>query len=310
MRRAPFILIFVLIFASLVFSQEKVSTNDLKTDFSKYENERIMIEGFITQWIPDAAQTTEMYFLKDDWGGIIRVRTSMGHPEVGKKFQVIGVVDKDDTTDDIFISEESRILLDEEGGDNKITFMEWISKNWPYLAAGAGILIIILLVVIILYALRQRKAMTTDISVTPTEGEEPGEEEPEPSEIVEGKTVKMAVPPPGTLKLLPGKFVVLEGDEKIDEIRFYKEKGTTETEITFGRAEKKGYSHIQLKPRTVSAKQAKLIYAGEDFTLINYSKTNPTRVNEEDLSENDSVKLKDGDKIEMGEMIFEFKITK
>jgi hypothetical protein len=132
---------------------------------------------------------------------------------------------------------------------------------------------------------------------------------PEPEEVLEGETVKIAVPPPGTLKILPGKFVVLEGDEKIKEIRFFKEKSSLETEITFGRAAGPNYSHIQFKPMSVSAKHAKLIYAGNKFTLINYSNTNPTRVNGIDLPENGSIELDEGDKIEMGEMVFEFKKT-
>jgi predicted component of type VI protein secretion system len=58
---------------------------------------------------------------------------------------------------------------------------------------------------------------------------------------------------------------------------------------------------------TVSAKQAKLIYASGKFTLINYSGTNPTKVNDSELEINGSVDLADGDRIEMGEIVFEFK---
>lgn len=165
----------------------------------------------------------------------------------------------------------------------------------------AIILVFILLVVILLSVMRRRE-------LAPETGldEEAKVAIPKPEAVVEGSTIKMAVPPEGTLKLLPGRFIVLSGDDKIREIRFYKTKAQEECEVTFGRASGKPYSHIQLKPMTVSAKHAKLVYAGGKFTLINYSRTNPTKVNGVELPENGSVELKEGDRIEMGEMLFEF----
>ena len=306
-------ILFIILLQGLFFAQNKVNVSDVKVNFDKYKDEKIIIEGFVTQYIEDVTETTDFYFLKDDWGGIIKVRTSQSLPEVGKRYEVVGIVDKDINTEDIYLSEENRALLTVAPPP---TFWEkllsWIKSNRIFLLGGLGGLIIILLVAILVYALRQKRAITTDLSVSSVSREEAREAKereaiPEPEEVLEGTTVKMAIPPPGTLKLLPGKFIVLEGDEKIKEIRFYKEKGALESEITFGRAAGPSYTHIQLKPMTVSAKQAKLIYAGNKFTLINYSDTNPTHVNGIALPENGSIEIKNGDKVEMGEMILEFR---
>jgi len=323
-RTKVFLLVFILVFvwSGVLLGQETpkeeiVKIKTIRENISQYKDEKVTLEGFVTQYLEDTTQTTDFYFLKDYWGGIIKVRTSQPLPEVGKRYRVIGVVDQDIVTEDIFISEESRVQLSVETPPPPKGFLAWLKKNWPYLAVGVGALILVLLIIVLIYALKEKKEMTTKMAVTPIPGEaipeskvEEKKEIPEPEEVLEGSTIKMSVPPPGTLKLLPAKFVVLEGDEKIKEIRFYKEPGKTEAEITFGRAAGPNYSHVQLKPLTVSAKHAKLIYSGDKFILINYSRTNPTKVNGVDLPENGSTELKDGDKIEMGEMVFEFKLTK
>mgnify|MGYP003410748599 CR=1 FL=1 len=41
---------------------------------------------------------------------------------------------------------------------------------------------------------------------------------PPPQQVIEGRTIKMHAPPPGTLKLLPGWFEVVAGDETVKEI--------------------------------------------------------------------------------------------
>ncbi|MCX5842192.1 MAG: FHA domain-containing protein, partial [Deltaproteobacteria bacterium] len=130
---------------------------------------------------------------------------------------------------------------------------------------------------------------------------------PAPQEMLEGKTVKIAIPPAGTLKLLPGRLLVISGEDKIKELRFYKTKTQDENEILFGRASGSSYNYVQLKSMTVSAKHAKMLYAGGKFTIINYSGTNPVKVNGKELEVNGATALNDGDRIELGEVVFEFR---
>ena len=73
--------------------------------------EATYVEGFVTQYFKDMARTTNFYFLKDNWGGIIKVRTSKPKPEVGKKYSITGPVNIDSDLNEVFISEESRIQI-------------------------------------------------------------------------------------------------------------------------------------------------------------------------------------------------------
>jgi|GEM_PF-4115523 len=163
---------------------------------------------------------------------------------------------------------------------------------WP-VVIGVGVLLLILVVVLaVMAAQRGGKPAApgaADALALP------------PPTVVEGSTIKFHAPPPGTLKVLPGRFEVV-GDPSIKEIRIFKTKADVEPEVTLGRASGPPYSHIQLKPQTVSAKQCKLMYSNGMYTLINYSSTNPTRINGEALGAGDSRRLNDGDKIEMGEV--------
>lgn len=123
--------------------------------------------------------------------------------------------------------------------------------------------------------------------------------------ILETPTIKMAAPPTGTLKLLPGHLEVVDGDDSLKEIRFRKMQNK-EAEITFGRKSSTSKTHVQLKPMTVSLDQAKLIYTNGKYLLINYTDVNPTIVNDEPLSKDGSIYLEEGDKIKMGEVSFIF----
>ncbi|WP_251954792.1 FHA domain-containing protein [Salinibacter ruber] len=127
---------------------------------------------------------------------------------------------------------------------------------------------------------------------------------PEPEEVVQDKTVKMHVPPEGTLKFL-GSLEVVAGLDDIDRIPLHRPPGQNgqEAEITIGRTSGPPYEHVELKPRTVSSKQAKLVHDG-DCKVVNYAskESNPTRVNGEPMELNESVEIEDGDVLTMGEV--------
>lgn len=109
-----------------------------------------------------------------------------------------------------------------------------------------------------------------------------------------------------TLKLLPGWLEVARGDTSRKEIRFTKSPMNTATEFTFGRKTGDNKNHIRLNFPTVSSMQAKMVMNNGKFSLINYSRTNPTVVNGNALAEGDIILLEEGMKIEMGEMAFIF----
>ena len=115
--------------------------------------------------------------------------------------------------------------------------------------------------------------------------------------------------PDGTLQFLPGKLEIVEGRDVGHELRFVRTPGPDGQTITFGRSEGPLYRHIQLNEATVSREHARMSLEGKTWTLTNLSRTNPVSVNGLAMSEDAaSVVLRDGDRIEMGEVIFRFRV--
>ena len=183
---------------------------------------------------------------------------------------------------------------------------------WTYGLGGLAVLLIAAIVAV----MRKRKnndkesGGTIDEKSGGTTDEKSGGTTDEKSggTTIETTTIKIFTPPPGTLKVLPGRLIVKEGLNGIPELRFYKQSGQVETEITFGRESGQPYRHIQLKSPTVSSKQAKLVFNNGQYTLINYASaaSNPTTVNGKALEVNNAVTLHHGDVITMGEVILEY----
>ena len=111
----------------------------------------------------------------------------------------------------------------------------------------------------------------------------------------------------GTLQFLPGRLEVVEGADAGQEVRFVRTPGPEGTVVTFGRAEGPPYRHVQLNEATVSRHHARMAHDGKAWRLINLSRTNPVVVNGKPMTgEGDAVLLNDGDRIEMGEVVFRF----
>jgi hypothetical protein len=294
---------FLMLISFLGAQVNRVKVDSILKSPNNFKDEMVELEGFVTQYVEGDAKTTSFYFLKDDWGGIIKVRTSKGRPDVGTRYIVNGPVGIDPIFNEPYISEEGRIPKTQQ---LVVPPVQKTNRLLIYGLIGGIIVVFFALVFIIMSALNRKSKAGTGIHTVRTGIEENLGQMPQPEAVMEGSTIKMSLPPQGTLKLLPGRFVVVSGDDKIKEIRFYKIGSTEESEITFGRAVGKPYSHIQLKPMTVSAKHAKLVFNAGKYTLTNFSKSNPTLVNGAVLEENGSVVLKNGDKIEMGEAVFQF----
>jgi len=150
-----------------------------------------------------------------------------------------------------------------------------------------------------------------------------------PNEMVEGAAVDGASmrywrPADGTLQFLPGRLEVIAGRDAGQEIRFVRTPGPDGTRITFGRAEGAPYRHVQLREPTVSRAHARMTLEsgasstggsshsnnGARWRLENLSATNPVVVNGRPLasdgSASGSAQLGEGDRIEMGEVVFRF----
>jgi PPM family protein phosphatase len=114
------------------------------------------------------------------------------------------------------------------------------------------------------------------------------------------------LPPDGTLQLLPGSLRIESGDGAGEVVRFVRAPGE-EAVITFGRDQGEPHRHVQLRSATVSRLHARLTFRDRRWTLRNESATNPTVVNGRPLEGRPAeVLLRDGDRIEMGEIAFVF----
>lgn len=147
-----------------------------------------------------------------------------------------------------------------------------------------------------------------------------------PGAAVDGASVRYWRAADGTLQFLPGRLEVIAGRDSGQEIRFVRTPGPDGTRVTFGRAEGAPYRHVQLREPTVSRAHARMtleVIAGAPaadgravtghvgrWRLENLSATNPVVVNGQPLTADEnpgsSVVLGEGDRIEMGEVVFRF----
>ena len=123
----------------------------------------------------------------------------------------------------------------------------------------------------------------------------------------DGQAMRFSVPSDGTLQFLPGRLEVEAGAELGREIRFVRTAGPDGSDVTFGRSEGALYRHVQLHDQTVSRLHARMRMRDGQWHLTNLSTTNPLALNGRVLGDEEEQPLTDGDRIEMGEVIFRFR---
>ena len=283
------LMLFALFIVSIgqVFSQEASVIQKIMDSPDKFLDEVVTVTGTVEQYIPSTSTTSAYYLLKDDWGAIIAVRTTKGSPEVGKKYVVKGPVSYDVNgigPSNYFISEDSRSLVEAPLSPPLSNHR----TNWLLIIL---IIVVGLLLIFALYLLFKGSSKPEKIHEAKTKK-------------INGDIVNIHQPPPGTLKVLPGRLKVVGGESKLKEIRFFKTKDQVAQEITFGRNPGEPYKHIQLNSPTVSKQQAKIMFSNGVYSIINYSDVNPTQVNGKPLGINETVTFSDGDKIVMGDVEF------
>jgi hypothetical protein len=121
------------------------------------------------------------------------------------------------------------------------------------------------------------------------------------------RVIQEVAPAEGTLQFLPGRLEIVDGDVPGRDIRFVRTWGEV-PEVTFGRVAGPPYRHVQLRSQTVSRQHARMQFADGRWKLINLSQTNPVVVNGEPLDTAHGQRLlRDGDEIEMGDVLFRFR---
>jgi hypothetical protein len=285
------IMIAILIFCSFLFSQKKVKLEDINHYGIDFKDEVIFVEGCSKI---DQNEKKE-YILIGDWKGKIKIKTICDLPGNGSRLRIKGIVDIDTNTHELFITELERVELvgptETKSVRNQSLLLSFI---------GLGTLVLVFLIVVFL---KEKKKLS---HLKHEKNRDKLDELPDKPNYIEDETIKFAEPPSGTLKLLPGRLELISGDKSKKEIRFRKLPNVKEAALTFGRESGNLYTHVQLKPMTVSLNQAKIVFKDGKHILYNYSKTNPTVVNGKPVLEGQCMELNTGSKIEMGEVKFEF----
>lgn len=125
--------------------------------------------------------------------------------------------------------------------------------------------------------------------------------------LVEGAQVRFFRAEEGTLEFLPGRLEVVQGEDIGQEIHFARQVGDGDVTVTFGRSEGPPLRHVQLLDPTVSRHHARMSYTGQQWHLSNLSATNAVLLNGAALPEHvDGITLQDGDRLEMGAVMFVF----
>jgi hypothetical protein len=119
--------------------------------------------------------------------------------------------------------------------------------------------------------------------------------------------VRFSIPTDSTLQFLAGRLEIISGDDLGREVRFVRPPAGEPIEVTFGRLEGAPYRHVQLQGLTVSRLHARMHLQGGRWQLTNLSATNPVQHNGEALAVDEVRPLSDGDRIEMGEVVFRFR---
>lgn len=129
----------------------------------------------------------------------------------------------------------------------------------------------------------------------------------ESTPIFEGRKIRFVRAEEGTLEFLPGRLEVVAGEDLGQEIHFARLLGEVETTVTFGRSEGPALRHIQLLDPTVSRTHARMNFSSGRWHLHNLSRTNSVILNGASLPDHgDGITLEDGDRIEMGAVVFVF----
>jgi hypothetical protein len=170
---------------------------------------------------------------------------------------------------------------------------------------GIGVLVLVATLVVVLTVLL-KKPVVINVPSRSAAAPPPTSEGPAPAGWTDGGVVHAGQPPAGALDVLPGRFLVDEGDRQT-ELRIFRTTPAERVETTIGRDPGPPYRHIQLLPESVSGKHAKLVFDKRSYSLINYARTNPTRVNGEEIEENASRRLVDNDRIEIGEVVMTYR---
>ena len=309
----------VLFWGGEVEGQQTTRVEDIRTNPRAHLNETRQLEGRVDRFVDMGTATTQAYYLEDDFGHQLRVLTVSSPPDRGERVRVSGVVTLDERGDPFLQASQTSVLArEDEIGVRPPPPETEVSPELGgagvdpvLLAFGGGFLVLIAIMLFVLLRGQREPEVAPAAAAGVGTGTAPAPAAPAARKIgaddgdaFDGKTVKFTAPPPGTMKLLPGRLEIIGGEDKGREIRFLNQGGGL-PRITFGRSDGPAYKHIQLKAPTVSREHARMTMSGKTWNIENLSSTNPVRVDGHELPAEGQA-LAGGEEIDMGEVKFRF----
>lgn len=292
-----------------------------------FVDREVAIVGKIIRYVDTGDLETSSYYIEDDFGVQLRVVTRDPLPSVDSRWTVNGIIAVDPRQDPYLVEarrveevDQTAVPADPVMPPPEVE--EAGTSPWsPYLPIGLGGAL--LLGFFAWLVVRRPGGTPAQVpspvaagvggpsgpsASTPPEAGPGWGASPSGNDFYDGKTVRFHRPSTqdGTLKLLPGRLEVLTGPDRGNEVRFV-HSGAANPEITFGRSEGPKFQHIQLTAPTVSRRHALIRFDAGDWSIANFSETNPVVVNGSPLLAIGNAKaLEEGDTIEFGEVSFKF----
>lgn len=314
----------------------------LRLDPAAHANQVRTVEGVVDRLVNRAGASTPAFYLEDDYGHQILVVPFDSPPARGDRLTVTGVITLDSSGDPLLtmlgadgaggetgaegqpMTPPAELGVDEaveEQAEPAVVVPvrpvaqaapNLFARLRPWLLPVGGILGFIFFAAY--FYKRGRAAAPPPLVTAPIVGRQDVDFAtsalwPESDQEFDGRTLRF-VRPDSTVRLMPGRLEVIGGGDAGEEIRFVTVQGEdgARTEMMLGRASGDGPTHVQLKQKTVSRTHAVIRHRHGEWLIENLSTTNPTVLNDEVLGVKERL-LTDGDRIEMGEVIFRFRET-
>jgi hypothetical protein len=290
-----------------LFAQQVTPLSEIHDSSASFAQEVLTVEGYVTQRAQSAGPDSVLYYLKGTNGTLLAVRSAADAPEVGNRYAITGplIVGSDQSP---YLRERSRTQIAPPGTQTEAPSRRALLYGF----GGAIVFVIVSLIAVLVYGRWTSDSDGPTGQTGDRTAEEALGEPPESDHVVENDTLKMRVPPEEGWEVLPGRLLVKSGLEDVSEIPFYSVDGQRTSPLTFGRTDDASLAHVQLKAPSVSNWQAKIVYDADDdrCTLINYAleSRKPTLVNGRPLEKRESVELRDGDQLVMGDVEFEYAV--
>jgi len=292
---------------SIDVNVDDVTIKDILDYPYEFMSGNVRVKG--TVWPGEQGEASGYYFIIDSSGSKIKViQRIKAYPRAGQLYTVSAVVN--------FSNDKREIIMTEFQRE------PWYANGAPI---GADIYILAVIAAgllgyigYLLYQMATRK-VTPDDAADANDKIPGGALQPvinKPPEKTIGHIIQLISPPEETCKLLEGRFLILKGDNIIKGIRFIRPLSQDTIEYTFGRKDTDVYTDIRLRTASVATKQATLRNSQDDddydgdgtYTLINHARAEatPTKVNGKPMDDGEEFSLSEGDKIEMGVVVFAF----